>query len=678
MALSQLGLSHNAIRLCCVSNPHKFVAYRGLASAIAPIGFTFLNGFMLALCFTHFAGRRSVQLYRPLRRFWQALVCFVLAGAAVQAAANFANGTGLAQIPNLGTHVSGQRSADEGLGIAVQSDGKIVVAGRCIGSNPTYRFCVSRLNADGTLDASFNGGLASPPIPGKVVIPNLSASLGVLIRAAKVVIDSSDRIVVASTCETTTIANRFCVARLLANGAPDTSFDGPDAANPGNGSFVVPITAGNNEILYDLTLQKIDGRIVLVGECGVFSCIARLRATDGTFDDNSNDFGFLKPSAGSRAPNDPELNGRGVWRQPSAFNVDGRGGLRGVVSTGEGKLLVVGTCAFTGSISQICMTKFNRDGTFDDDFRGESLPIGNGGRLVINTLNSGGFVVLEEAFAVRQQADGRFLLQCGYFRNSSISQCLYRINSGGTIALNWSSGLPFPSEPGRVVYNAVGNPLDFAITPLSNQPGDPNANRVIALGDCSGVGGNSGATRICVTALRNGTAAPNIDGTIDNTLIGPNGDGNGTFFQSTETAASFTGNVVRGVVAIPGGDFLIVGNCDAQMCVYKYRPDGALATSSCLQDVDGDNRISAASDGLALIRAMLQLPGAPAIAPGLGYDIDGNGVLNARVDGLLFVRAMLGFRDANLTNGINIPSNARRKNFDQIGSYLRSRCGIGN
>ncbi len=624
----------------------------------------------------HFSYQSRTSCISLLRFISAALLALT---ASLHADAQFANGTGIAQVPNLGTHAVGQRSNDEGLGIALQSDGKIVVAGRCIGSNPNYRFCVARFNADGTPDASFDGGIASPPISGKVVVPNLTAAIGVSVRAAKVAIDASGRIVIASTCYTASVSERFCVARLLANGAPDLSFDGPDTANPGNGAFVVPISAGFSERLFDLTLQRIDGRIVLVGACSDYTCIARLRASDGTYDDDSNDFGFLKPPANARATIDPVANGRGIWRQPSYFNSDGRGSARSVVTTAEGKVLVVGSCGFTGGVSQICMTKFNRDGSFDDDFRGDSLPIGSGGRLVINTLNAGGFVVTEEAVAVRMQADGRFLLQCGYFRNSSVSQCIYRINSGGTIATSWNSELPAPSEPGRVVYNAVGNPLDFAITPPGTQPGDPYANRVIALGDCSGVGGNPGSTRICVTALRNGTGSPpNADGKIDTDLIGPNGNGNGTFFQSTETAASETGNVVRGVVATTDGYFLIVGECDDRMCVYRYRPDGALDTSPCAKDLDGDTFVSAASDGAKLIRAILGVPGAPAIPAGLGYDIDGNGTLSAQIDGLLFTRAMLGFRGDSLIGNVSLGSSARRKATADIESYLKTRCGLLN
>lgn len=612
------------------------------------------------------------QIIKARRMIAATLAAIMLVFAPTSFAA-FANGTGVARIPNVATN-------DEGLGIAQQDDGRIVVAGRCIGGNPEYRLCVARLNADGSADASFDGGGAAQTVVGKVIVPTLKVSLGVSSRAVKLAIDDLGRVLVASTCdEPVTGLRRFCVARLLANGALDTSFDGPTAASPGNGAFIVPISMGgnsSNERLFDLTLQRIDGRIVLVGECGNYSCIARLRATDGSFDDNSTDFGFLMPPTHARASIDPDTNGRGIFRVPSYFNSDGQGYAASVETTAEGKMLLLGTCGFlsVGGPSQICMTKFNRDGSFDNDFRGESLPIGSGGRLVINTVNENNLHVNEVGRTVRMQADGRFLIQCEYFRNSSASQCMYRINSGGTIATSFSSGLPYPSEPGRVLYNDVGSAVSFAITPAG-----AFANRILTLGNCSGVGGYSGTMRICVTAIRNGTGTPpNVDGTIDSTFIGPNGDAAGTFVMSTAFSSNTLGNEVREIAASRdgSGEFFIVGECDNQMCVYKFRADGALDTGLCTLDVDGDGKVTATGDGLAIVRRMLGVTTHVNVPAGYGYDIDGDGALNASRDGLILLRRMLGFNNPSVMHDITFASHARRATWPHIAAYLSNRCAL--
>lgn len=568
--------------------------------------------------------------------------------------AAFANGTGIARVPN-------PTSSDEGYGIALQSSGKIVVAGRCFENG--VRACVARLNADGTLDTTFN---ASGAVPGKRVIDGLALMNNSFLPTVKVLIAADEKIVIASTC---TLANReyFCVARLNSDGSLDQAFDGPDTANPGNGRFLLPLT-DNNNFLRDATLQRIDGRIVLVGQClNFYHCIARLKTIDGSFDDDTSigAFGLAGPAAIDRPSGDPSANGRFAYRFPNPNSSSGIGGAIAVETTYEGKIVIAGGC---GSLRTfLCLTKLNRDGTWDDDFRGDSLPVGQGGRLIVVATNQSGQQVEVNAKDIKVQADGRFLLQCQYIEINVSSQCMYRINSGGTIATSFSSGLPFPSIPGRVVYNTFGTAVKFAITP----PTGSYANRIIALGECDGVGSFTNAP-FCVTAILNGTGV--TDGVIDATLIGPNGDQTGTFnFPVRFTNAS---NNTKEVVANENGEFFIVGECDNQMCVYKFRPDGALDTSPCVADVDGDNNVSAASDGAKLIRWMRDTDTSPTIPAGLGYDIDGDGAINAARDGLLLVRRMLGFNETAVMSGITFSSSARRSQWTDIESYMRKRCRV--
>ena len=569
--------------------------------------------------------------------------------------ASFASGTGIARVPNL-------TSGDEGYGIALQSDGKIVVAGRCI--DGTANPCVARLNADGTMDATFN---ATGAVPGKRVIAGLTIHTSSFLRSVKVLVAADGKIVVATTCSLSN-QNYMCVARLNADGSFDSAFDGPDTANPGNGRFRLQITSSLDEVLSDATLQRIDGRIVLVGQCGSYHCIARLKSSDGSYDTDSNDFGLVGPASADRPPADPAANGRFLYRFPSTFNSAGVGNGIAVETTDEGKIVVAGTCGT--SAFELCLTKFNRDGTFDADFLGDSLPVGQGGRVRILTTDESGNAVKQRAADIKMQADGRFLVQCGYFRASSWSQCMYRVNSGGDVATSFSSGLPFPSEPGRVVYNAVGDALAFAITPGTSA----YANRIVALGNCDGVGGFAGGTS-CVTAIRNGTVGGTADGVIDASLIGPNGDQAGTFYFRTR-GLTVRNNSTREITANADGEFFVVGECDGQICVYKFRADGALDTGLCLDDVDADGKVSAASDGLAIVRSMLGVPTNANVPVGHGYDIDGDGTLNASRDGLLLVRRMLGFSDAAAMQGITFASHARRATWVEIEAYLRMRCRI--
>jgi uncharacterized delta-60 repeat protein len=518
------------------------------------------------------------------------------------------------------------------------------------------------LNSDGTLDTTFNA-------TGKRQIDGLTIQANSALQSVKVMIASDGKVVVATTCSTAT-RELFCVARLHANGSLDDTFDGPDKANPGNGRFMLSIASNNNEFLHDAALQRIDDRIVLVGQClNYYHCIARLKTSDGSYDDNTSagTFGLAGPAAVDRPSGDPAANGRFAYRFPSPNSGSGIGTAIALETTNEGKIVIAGNCGPTRSV--LCLTKFNRDGSFDDDFRGDSLPIGQGGRLIIAATNQAGEQVEVNASDIKMQADGRFLLQCQYIAIGVSSQCMYRLNSGGTIATSFSSGLPAPSEPGRVVYNPFGRALEFAIAP----PGGLNSNRIVALGECDGVGGFSGAP-FCITAIRNGTV--DADGTIDTSLIGPNGDQAGTFNFSTRFSSSLASNNPREIVANADGEFFVVGECDNQMCVYKFRADGALDTSDCNANVDGDSVVAATSDGLAILRWMLGVPGGAAINAGAGYDIDGDGSINASRDGVLLVRRMLGFSGASVMNGVTSNDWARRKTWPDVESYLRKRCRI--
>ena len=86
--------------------------------------------------------------------------------------------------------------------IALQSDGKIVVAG--ISGIASPRWVVGRYNADGTLDTAFGAG-------GKVLL-NMGAS-----TVVSLVLQSDGKIVLAG-------PPNFTVARLLTNGSLDTAF----------------------------------------------------------------------------------------------------------------------------------------------------------------------------------------------------------------------------------------------------------------------------------------------------------------------------------------------------------------------------------------------------------------------------------------------------------------------
>lgn len=128
--------------------------------------------------------------------------------------------------------------------LALQADGKIVVGGTCSnGSNND--FCIARYLASGTLDTTFN-------LTG-VVISAIGASEDI---ATTLAIQPDGKIVVAGTCWNATSFD-FCVSRYLGTGERDYSFP--------NGRVITGIGAGSDEARA-IVLQP-DGKMVVAGRC---------------------------------------------------------------------------------------------------------------------------------------------------------------------------------------------------------------------------------------------------------------------------------------------------------------------------------------------------------------------------------------------------------------------------
>jgi uncharacterized delta-60 repeat protein len=157
------------------------------------------------------------------------------------------------------TSIGGALYDSTGTALALQPDGRIVVAGSRKDLNP-IGFGAARYNADGSLDATFgSGGTVIVPVSGipaavalqadgKVVIAGAGCAVvrlnanGTLdtgfgsggvahpgcTAAYGVAIDALGRIVIAA--DNNDSFYRFVVVRLTATGSPDTSFNRPEAS----------------------------------------------------------------------------------------------------------------------------------------------------------------------------------------------------------------------------------------------------------------------------------------------------------------------------------------------------------------------------------------------------------------------------------------------------------------
>ena len=287
------------------------------------------------------------------------------------------------------------RAEDDGFAVAIQPDGKIVVAGVKGLGGPNPRFAIVRYETDGALDTSFGGG------DGKVAIdftPGADFPYAVRIQA-------NGEIVVAGTADyfRADKNSRFALARLTPAGSLDPTFGG-------DGTVITNVTP-SSDVANGMALQP-NGRIVVVGgvttgpdngKIGVlrYRSDGSLDPTFGgdgivltdptpTFDDASavgvepdgqivvaGQAGFERFVMLAYEPDgslDPTFGGDGMVFTDLSPKTDTPFGL---AIQGDGKILVAGADRYGSPNSRFALVRYERDGSLDPTFRGDGTVITN-------------------------------------------------------------------------------------------------------------------------------------------------------------------------------------------------------------------------------------------------------------------------------------------------------------
>ncbi len=264
---------------------------------------------------------------------------------------------------------------------AVQGDGKVVVVGNqtvyLAGSVPsTQSFAATRLNLDGSVDASFGTG-------GGATLFTTGGSAG-MTQAEAVAIQPDGKVVLAGE-----VGGKPTVARLNANGSVDTTF-----GTAGSSTFAY--TGATTSTATRLALQP-DGKIVVAGSAQstglVNAAVARFNAN------GMPDTGF-----GTNGVSLIAFGGTGMQTTIPA----GQFGAVGLVVQPDGKIVVASTSplasvdAIAGLISP-ALARLNADGTPDTTF-------GRAGEVTLTNA----FVNLQATSTIANslaiQPDGKFLL----------------------------------------------------------------------------------------------------------------------------------------------------------------------------------------------------------------------------------------------------------------------------
>jgi uncharacterized delta-60 repeat protein len=322
--------------------------------------------------------------------------------------------------------------SDHAYDVALQPDGKIVVAGWAANVSLTD-FGVVRYNTDGSLDSSFGAG-------GKVTTDFQNDNDS----AYAVAIQSDGKIVVAGDVAIGGLFY-FGIVRYNSNGALDSSF--------GVGGKLHHFPFGYAQ---DVGIQA-DGKIISAGRVTTSGdeefALARYNP-DGSFDTTFNGTGEVVT----------DFNG--LPDECEAIGIQS-----------DGKIVAVGR-ARTGGPDDFGIARYNSNGTLDTTF-------GTSGTVTTDFFGAG-----DGAYSVAIDADGKIVV-AGYAENfGPLDTAVVRYNSDGSIdtefgnsgkaifdyaaSNDWANGVSLQSDR-KIVVAGISNDPDqsFALARLDGSSGSP-------------------------------------------------------------------------------------------------------------------------------------------------------------------------------------------------------------
>jgi uncharacterized delta-60 repeat protein len=303
----------------------------------------------------------------------------------------------------------GQDSSCGARSVAVQSDGKVVAAGRCLGSQSSGA-ALARYNSDGTLDLSFGTN-------GRVITTFGVGGFGVINSVA---LQGDGRIVAAGSSAAYLGSSGSTVFRYNYDGSPDTSFDG-DGIAVTTGFDSNGVSAGRA-----VAIQG-DGKIVSVG---MAILITGRRA-----------FAFAR------------FNSNGSLDTKIAININGWDEANSLAIQPDGKIVAAGSSSFPfppyGPFSCAVVrlnANFSRDFTFGS----------NGVALTLNGPGENG------ANSVAIQPDGKIVAAGGTGDHLNADITVIRHNSNGSLDTSFDGDGKVTTDLGNFRENLFS---DVAILP---------------------------------------------------------------------------------------------------------------------------------------------------------------------------------------------------------------------
>ncbi|HLM02277.1 MAG TPA: FG-GAP-like repeat-containing protein [Pyrinomonadaceae bacterium] len=297
--------------------------------------------------------------------------------------ATFGGGDGIAFVDFDG-------KGDRALSSVLQPDGKIVLAGIVTGEIPSeLDFALARLNADGSIDTTFDGD-------GKTSTTFSPNNLNELARAIALAPDG--KLVVTGDYQVPTSGDvqghsDIAVARYNPNGSLDTSFDG-------DGKFVYDSNQGDRSEASDDVVVQPDGKILVVGRSHLIQETNPFVAHRDMLVFRLNVNGSFDGSFGSGGRT---LTDFGIFNPPTAPTFgSGRtseNGISGSIALQpDGKIVAAGDSWLAGNDRRLAIARFQNGLIFLGNYR-SAFDVDGDGKTDIGVFrpSEGNWYILQSA-----------------------------------------------------------------------------------------------------------------------------------------------------------------------------------------------------------------------------------------------------------------------------------------
>ncbi len=322
--------------------------------------------------------------------------------------------------------------------VVIQPDGKIVVAGSGQSASGGFDFLVTRLNADGSLDMTFNGGATAIQVgTGNDYVNDMA-------------LQADGKIVLVGYTDNNVTNADVAVVRLNSNGTLDTTFND-------TGKFNTPIASGQAFDSLSAVVIQPDGKIVAAGTDGTNFAALRFN-TNGTLDTTFDGDGIANVSFGSTRGSATSValqadgrivlggsinTGSELGNQAALARLNADGSLDATFGTGgkitmtvprvivsviaaaDGKITAVGKSGDLIYTGDFILTRFNANGSLDTTF-------GTGGRVTTSTFNGNNNNNISANTAVAQP-DGKILVAGSGINNGIFSFAVARYLTDSTV-----------------------------------------------------------------------------------------------------------------------------------------------------------------------------------------------------------------------------------------------------